>query len=131
MGIVILLYFVYTSTTREVISMFSCRQVDDPTRLPPEAWGGVEVNSSSNSYQEAVFALRYKSTNWIHGVWTSDTSVQCSSSSHIGLMVGLGIPGLVFALGFPLGMWVLLGRIGKQEADGHRRLEDPEVCTNE
>lgn len=41
-------------------------------------------------------------------------------------MIGLGVPGLVFVVGMPVGLWLLLWRISKH-TDGHRRLQDPEV----
>ena len=128
MSVVILLYFLYTTTTREIISLFSCQQVDDSTRLPAEASGGLEHAANNTFYAEALAALRYQSSSWQHGYWTSDTELRCGSPAHIGLVVGLGIPGVVFfALGLPIGLWVLLWRINRQKVDGRCRLEDPEV----
>jgi hypothetical protein len=126
MGSVILLYFLYTSTTREVISLFSCQQVDNPARLPQEAWSGQQLNTSSPAHAEALFALRNRTDSWARGFWTSDTNIQCGSPQHLGLMIGLGVPGLVFVVGMPVGLWLLLWRISKH-TDGHRRLRDPEV----
>jgi len=128
MSVVILFYYLYTSTTREIISLFSCQQVDDPSRLPDQAYGGLERVSDNPSYIEALLALPYQSSSWLTGYWTSDTNLRCGSPVHLGLVVGLGIPGvLLFSLGLPLGLWVLLWRTNKQKVDGRCRLEDPEV----
>lgn len=129
MCVVILLYFLYTTTTRELISLFSCQQVDDPARLPIEAAAGMSRSMENPAYSEALLALPYQSSSWTQGYWTSDTRVRCSSPVHLGLVIGLGIPGvLLFGLGLPIGLWVMLSRINKQTlADGRCRLEDPEV----
>lgn len=130
MSVVILLYFLYTTTTREIISLFSCQQVDDPVRLPQEAYGDLPRSPENPLYQEALVALPYQSSSWLYGYWTSDTNVRCGSAAHIGLVVGLGVPGvLFFALGLPIGLWVLLWRISKQQVDGRNRLEEQEVRT--
>lgn len=128
MSVVILLYFLYTTTTREVIGLFSCQQVDDPSQLPDESSGVLARGPDNPQYSEALQALTHGSNSWLQGVWTSDTAVRCGSPAHIGLMVGLGIPGvLLFALGLPVGLWVLLERISRDTLDGQSRLEDPEV----
>jgi hypothetical protein len=128
MSVVILLYFLYTTTTREVIGLFSCQQVDDPSQLPDESRGSQVHGSDNPQYSEALHALTHQSSSWSQGVWTSDTAVRCGSPTHVGLVVGLGIPGvLLFALGLPVGLWVLLNRISTEARDGQCRLEDPEV----
>ena len=129
MSVVILFFFMYTTTTRELIGLFSCQQVDDPMRLPPEAFGSLERTPDNPYYIEALSSLRYSSSSWLQGYWTSDTHVRCGSPAHIGLVVGLGVPGvLFFALGLPVGLAVLLWCINRKKVDGKCRLEDPEVC---
>jgi hypothetical protein len=111
-----------------LLILLSLPQVDNPQLLPAEAYGGLEPVPSNFFYQEALKTLRYSSSSWMKGYWTSDTRVQCGSPAHIALVAALGIPGvLFFSLGLPVGLWVYLSRINKQTVDGRCRLEDSEV----
>lgn len=99
--------------------------MDDPLQLPAEVTG-----PNNPLYAEALSTLTYMSSGWAQGFWTSDTHIRCGSPAHVGLAVGLGVPGvLLFALGLPIGLAVYLTRIARTTThDGHSKLEDPEVC---
>jgi hypothetical protein len=128
MSSIILVYFLYTPTSREVISLFSCQHVDSTEQLlmvAPEAgyYNGTLLPAKQAS-PEAQAALQYTDS-----YWTSDTAVQCWSPAHLGVAVGMGVPGLlVFVVGLPLALWLLLRRFSrKMSTDGRCLLEDEYV----
>eukprot|EP00882_Tetradesmus_deserticola_P033626 GHRQ01038428.1.p1 GENE.GHRQ01038428.1~~GHRQ01038428.1.p1 ORF type:complete len:245 (+),score=75.65 GHRQ01038428.1:722-1456(+) len=105
MSWVVMAFFLYTPTTREVISLFSCQEVDSHGRLPPEA-----------AYaDDAEAALTLPNTRW--GVWASDTNVTCGSMAHLGLVMGGGVPGLLWVFGLPLVLGLALRRHHRTEND--------------
>eukprot|EP00878_Enallax_costatus_P001244 GHUV01001388.1.p1 GENE.GHUV01001388.1~~GHUV01001388.1.p1 ORF type:complete len:468 (+),score=94.47 GHUV01001388.1:70-1404(+) len=119
---VTMLYFLYTPTSREIISLFSCQPVDTEKALQ-------DVAPTSKYTSDAVAALanRTPKDGW-QGVWTSDTSVMCSSPAHVGVAIGLGIPGLiVWVFGLPIMLWVMLKRNSRVNEFGVSKLEDPLV----
>lgn len=123
MSAVIMLYYLYTPTAREIISLFSCQPVDSVAQLR-------SVAPQSDSDPQAVDALMaLGGGRWpTGGYWTSDTGVQCGSAAHLGMVLGLGVPGLVlFVLGLPVALWLLLRHNSQPAADGRSKLEEPEV----
>jgi hypothetical protein len=106
MSWVVMAFFLYTPTSREVISLFSCQPVDSAGELPLEA-----ANAT-----DATAALTLPGSRW--GVWTSDTNVECGSMHHLGLVIGGGVPGLLWVFGLPLALGLTLRR--------HNRMENQE-----
>jgi hypothetical protein len=101
MSWVAMAFFLYTPTSREVISLFSCQRVDAAGHLPAEAAYAKDA--------EAALTMPY--SRW--GVWTSDTNVECGSLHHLGLVVGGGVPGLLWVFGLPLALGLTLRRHNK------------------
>lgn len=118
-----MLYFLYTPTSREIISLFSCQPVDtveDLSRVAPQY-------SSAPDATDALLNLTPKESGW-QGVWTSDTSVLCASPVHVGIAIGLGLPGLiVWVFGLPVALWFMLRRNSKVDERGVTKLENPVV----
>lgn len=120
---VTMLYFLYTPTSREIISLFSCQPVDTLDALQHVA----PESSSSPEAKDALKAFTPKNSGW-QGVWTSDTSVLCASPVHVGIAIGLGVPGMiVWVFGLPVALWLMLRRDSKVDANGQFKLEDPLV----
>ncbi|WIA16706.1 hypothetical protein OEZ85_013362 [Tetradesmus obliquus] len=123
MSCVAMLHFLYTPTSREIVSLFSCQPVDSAAALAAQA-------PESNNSTEALAALRNTNawSGWPgSGVWTSDTDVVCGSAVHVGMVVALGVPGLLlFVLGLPLLLWLVLRRYSRV-VDGRHMLEDEQV----
>jgi hypothetical protein len=101
MSWVVMAFFLYTPTSREVISLFSCQRVDAAGRLPDEAAFAADAED----------ALYLPNSRW--GVWTSDTNVECGSLHHLGLVIGGGVPGLLWVFGLPLALGLMLRRHNK------------------
>jgi hypothetical protein len=101
MSWVVMAFFLYTPTSREVISLFSCQKVDAAGRMPAEAAYAADADA----------ALTLSDSRW--GVWTSDTNVQCGLSHHLGLVIGGGVPGLLWVFGLPLALGLTLRRHNK------------------
>jgi hypothetical protein len=99
MSWVVMAFFLYTPTSREVISLFSCQEVDSAGKLPDEA----DFNR-----EDAEAALTLADSRW--GVWTMDTNVMCGSAHHLGLVLGGGVPGLLWVFGLPLALGLTLRR---------------------
>eukprot|EP00878_Enallax_costatus_P031290 GHUV01034207.1.p1 GENE.GHUV01034207.1~~GHUV01034207.1.p1 ORF type:complete len:450 (+),score=55.81 GHUV01034207.1:206-1555(+) len=116
-------YFLYTPTSREIITLFSCQPVDTIEALQRIA----PQYTSTPDALDALLDLTPVTWGW-QGVWTSDTCVLCGSPAHLGMAVGLGIPGLiVWVFGLPIALWFVLRRHSKHDAKGQCGLVDPMV----
>eukprot|EP00775_Hariotina_reticulata_P009586 gene9586-9749_t len=131
-----ILYFLYTPTTREVISLFACQPVDSERQLiqvaPASRYENGTLLPEGQVSSDAALALVYTNANssWPgQGFWTTDTEVACGSSVHLAVALGMGVPALLlFVLGLPVALWLLLRRFGcRKTEDGGRMLELPQL----
>ncbi|GFR42168.1 hypothetical protein Agub_g2906 [Astrephomene gubernaculifera] len=85
------MFFFYPSISQTLMSIFDCSQVDS--------------YDSSN-----ILATLYYRTS---SVWQQDFSVKCYKGSHLALVLGLGMPGLLlFGIGWPVGnAWIMIRKL--------------------
>ncbi|GFR42167.1 hypothetical protein Agub_g2905 [Astrephomene gubernaculifera] len=83
--------FFYPSVSQALMSIFDCLQID--------------TYDTSN-----ILAMPYYRTE---SVWQQDFSVKCYKGSHLALVLGLGIPGLLlFGIGWPVGnAWIMIQKL--------------------
>ncbi|MEW5307023.1 MAG: hypothetical protein WDW36_009444 [Sanguina aurantia] len=79
---VVVIFFFYPSAVQSLLAIFDCDTVDSGTPRNP---------------------LMARSENSIGSYWRQDYSQQCYQGPHLGLAMGLGVPGLaLLAVGWPL-----------------------------
>lgn len=110
MSCILVLFYLYPSSTAVIVSLFSCTPVD------------VLANPAQ---MEDI--MKYGESAAVRAVgdhWNQDTTLLCWQGTHAWLAYGFGIAGIVlFAVGFPIGiayvLWRNRKRLQEQKVRGH------------